>query len=95
MRAASYGRSRLALTPLHRWIRMPAASTSYDFARGITFEEHERYVRDAVTAADPYADFSRYDMVYIVPTKAATAVPFSPTYLYDPPPRASRRTAPG
>ncbi|MFD9487273.1 M6 family metalloprotease domain-containing protein [Streptomyces sp. NPDC059991] len=84
MRAASYGRSRLALTPLRRWIRMPAASTSYDFARGITFEAHEKYVRDAVTAADPYADFSRYDMVYIVPTKAATAVPFSPTYLYDP-----------
>ncbi|MFK8909966.1 M6 family metalloprotease domain-containing protein [Streptomyces sp. YS-3] len=84
MRTASHGSSRLALTPLRRWIRMPAASTSYGFARGITFEAHEKYVRDAVAAADPYADFSRYDMVYVVPTRAATAIPFSPTYLYDP-----------
>ncbi|MEU5541491.1 M6 family metalloprotease domain-containing protein [Streptomyces sioyaensis] len=84
MRTASYGRSRLALSSLKRWIRMPADSTSYGFTRDLTFEEHEKYVRDAITAADPYADFSRYDMVYIVPTKAAAAISFSPTYLYDP-----------
>ncbi|MEU7012036.1 M6 family metalloprotease domain-containing protein [Streptomyces sp. NPDC046332] len=84
MRTASYGRSRLAISSLHRWIRMPADSTSYAFARGLTFETHEKYVRDAIAAADPYADLSRYDMVYIVPTRAAAAIPFSPTYLYDP-----------
>lgn len=84
MRTASYGRTRLALSPLKRWIRMPAASDSYGFARGLTFEAHEKYVRDAITAADPYADLSRYDMVYVVPAKAASAISFSPTYLYDP-----------
>ncbi|AJC54379.1 M6 family metalloprotease domain-containing protein [Streptomyces sp. 769] len=84
MRTASYGRTRLALTALHRWVRMPATSDSYGFRRGLTFEAHEKYVRDAITAADPYADFSRYDMVYVVPTKAASAISFSPTYLYDP-----------
>ncbi|MEU1310525.1 M6 family metalloprotease domain-containing protein [Streptomyces cinnamoneus] len=84
MRTASYGRSQLDLTFAHRWIRMPAASTSYGFQRGLTFEAHERYLRDAVAAADPYADFSRYDMVYVVPTRAASAISFSPTYLYDP-----------
>ncbi|MEV5938498.1 M6 family metalloprotease domain-containing protein [Streptomyces sp. NPDC051994] len=84
MAKASYGRSRLAITSLRRWVRMPADSTSYGFARGLTFEAHEKYVRDAVTAADPYVDFSRYDMVYVVPDKAATAISFSPTYLYDP-----------
>ncbi|MFC9242519.1 M6 family metalloprotease domain-containing protein [Streptomyces sp. NPDC057136] len=84
MSRASYGRSRLAVTPLHRWIRMPADSTSYGFQRGLTFETHEEYVRDAITAADPYADLSRYDMVHVVPTKAARAVSFSPTYLHDP-----------
>ncbi|MFF4607868.1 M6 family metalloprotease domain-containing protein [Streptomyces sp. NPDC001339] len=84
MRTASYGRTRLALTSLHRWIRMPAASDAYGFERGLTFEAHEKYVRDAITAADPYADFSRYDMVYVVPTKTASAISFSPTYLYDP-----------
>ncbi|WP_329199029.1 MULTISPECIES: M6 family metalloprotease domain-containing protein [unclassified Streptomyces] len=84
MGSASYGRLRLENTPLRRWVRMPADSTSYGFARGLTFEAHEKYLRDAVTAADPYADFSRYDMVYVVPTRTATAIPFSPTYLYDP-----------
>lgn len=84
MRTASYGRTRLALTSLHRWIRMPAASDSYGFERGLTFEAHEKYVHDAITAADPYTDFSRYDMVYVVPTRTASAISFSPTYLYDP-----------
>ncbi|MFE1771409.1 M6 family metalloprotease domain-containing protein [Streptomyces sp. NPDC059008] len=84
LRTASYGRTRLALTSLHRWIRMPAAADSYGFERGLTFEAHEKYVRDAIAAADPYADFSRYDMVYVVPTREASAVSFSPTYLYDP-----------
>lgn len=84
MRRASYGRSRLALSSLHRWIRMPADSTSYGFERDLTFEAHEKYLRDAITAADPHADLSRYDMVYVVPTKAAAAITFSPTYLYDP-----------
>ncbi|WP_137994972.1 M6 family metalloprotease domain-containing protein [Streptomyces vilmorinianum] len=84
MRTASYGRAELAVSSLHRWIRMPADSVSYGFQRGLTFEAHEAYVRDAIAAADPYADFSRYDMVNIVPTRAATAIPFSPTYLYDP-----------
>ncbi|WP_171163634.1 M6 family metalloprotease domain-containing protein [Streptomyces sp. I05A-00742] len=84
MRTASYGRTRLDLTFSHRWVRMPAASTDYGFQRGLTFEAHERYLRDAVTAADPGVDFSRYDMVYVVPTRTAKAIPFSPTYLYDP-----------
>ena len=84
MRTAAYGRLRLSLDSLHSWVRMPADSTSYGFARGLTFEAHEKYVRDAIAAADPYADFSRYDMVYIVPTRTAAAIPFSPTYLYDP-----------
>ncbi|MET9373851.1 M6 family metalloprotease domain-containing protein [Streptomyces sp. NPDC002992] len=84
MNQASYGRLQLDITPVHRWIRMPAASTSYDYARGLTFEAHERYLRDAVTAADPQVDFAGYDMVHVVANKAAKAIPFSPTYLYDP-----------
>ncbi|MFD9906487.1 M6 family metalloprotease domain-containing protein [Streptomyces sp. NPDC059063] len=88
LRTASYGRTRLALTSLHRWIRMPAKSTTYGFERGLTFEAHEKYVRDAIAAADPHVDLSRYDMVYAVPTRTASAITFSPTYLYD-------RTTPG
>ncbi len=84
MRKDSYGRIRLGITPLKRWVRMPQDSTTYGFQRGITFQQHELYVREAVEAAKPYVDFSKYDMLYIVATKAAKAVSFSPTYLYDP-----------
>ncbi|MFJ7067857.1 M6 family metalloprotease domain-containing protein [Streptomyces sp. NPDC101115] len=84
LRKAGHGRLHLSMDALHQWIRMPAASTTYGFARGLSFEAHEKYVRDAIAAADPYADLSRYDMVYVVPTRTAAAIPFSPTYLYDP-----------
>ncbi|MGW2374522.1 MULTISPECIES: M6 family metalloprotease domain-containing protein [Kitasatospora] len=84
MRQDSYGRARLDIDPLKRWIHMPQAASSYGFERGITFEQHELYVKQAVQAADPYVDFSRYDMLYIVPTRTASAITFSPTYLYDP-----------
>jgi M6 family metalloprotease-like protein len=84
MKQDSYGRARLDIDPLKRWIHMPQASASYGFQRGITFETHEAYVKQAVEAAEPYTDFSKYDMLYIVPTKSASAISFSPTYLYDP-----------
>ncbi|NUK41102.1 M6 family metalloprotease domain-containing protein [Streptomyces lunaelactis] len=84
MQKDSYGRVKLDITPVDRWLRMPQESTTYGFDRGITFEEHELYVRQAVQAADPDVDFSQYDMVYIVPTKAAKAIKFPPTSLYAP-----------
>ncbi|MEV4738852.1 peptidase M6 [Streptomyces sp. NPDC049555] len=84
LRTASYGRLRLDVTASRRWARMPQASTAYGFQRGLSFEAHERYLRDAITAADPYEDFSSADMVYVVPVRTATAIPFSPTYLFDP-----------
>ncbi|WP_246470425.1 M6 family metalloprotease domain-containing protein [Streptomyces olivoverticillatus] len=81
---ASYGKAWLAMTQHPRWVRMPHASTDYGFARGLSHETHEAYIKDAVTAADPYVDFSRYDMVYVVPTRNASAISFTPTYIYEP-----------
>ncbi|WP_035840728.1 M6 family metalloprotease domain-containing protein [Kitasatospora azatica] len=84
MRQDSYGRTRLDVTPLNQWLHMPQDSASYGFQRGITFEQHEAYVKQAVEAAEPYADPSRYDMLYVVPTRSAAAISFSPTYLFNP-----------
>ncbi|MDH6136680.1 hypothetical protein P3T37_006111 [Kitasatospora sp. MAA4] len=84
MKQDSYGRLHLEIDPLKRWITMPQTSASYGFQRGITFDEQELYVKQAVQAAAPYTDFSKYDMLYIVPTRSASAISFSPTYLYDP-----------
>lgn len=81
---ASYGKTWLAITQYRSWVRMPHNSTDYGFARGLSHEAHEAYLKDAVTAADPSVDFSRYDMVYVVPTKNAAAISFTPTYVYDP-----------
>ncbi|MEU7897927.1 M6 family metalloprotease domain-containing protein [Nonomuraea sp. NPDC049152] len=80
----SNGRARLTVTPVRRWLRMPQDSTTYGFDRGITYEQHQRYVGQAVAAADAEVDFSRYDIVYIVPNRQASAITFSPTYLWDP-----------
>ncbi|MFE0134815.1 M6 family metalloprotease domain-containing protein [Streptomyces sp. NPDC059037] len=84
LRNASYGKARLDITRHQRWVRMPHKSTDYGYERGLSHEEHEAYVKDAVTAADPDVDFSRYDMVYVVATKNASAISFTPTYVYEP-----------
>ncbi len=81
---ASHGKAWLAITQQQRWVRMPHNSTDYGFARGLGHEAHEAYLRDAVTAADPQVDFSQYDMVYVVATRNASAISFTPTYVYDP-----------
>lgn len=81
---ASYGKAEVAITPVRTWFRMPQDSTTYGFDRGITYEQHQLYVKQAVAAADAQVDFSAYDIVYLVPPKNAAAIAFSPTYLWDP-----------
>jgi M6 family metalloprotease-like protein len=61
-RTVSYGRLDLRVEPTPRWLALPAPSADY------TGEANaERYLRDAVAAADPYVDFSAVDVVYIAP----------------------------
>ncbi|MEU7513444.1 M6 family metalloprotease domain-containing protein [Streptomyces sp. NPDC042898] len=81
---ASYGKTWLAISQHRQWVRMPRASTDYGFARGLTHETHEAYIKDAVAAADRSVDFSRYDMLYVVATRNAAAISFTPTYVYEP-----------
>lgn len=81
---ASYGKTWLAITQYRHWVRMPHNSTDYGFDRGLSHEAHEAYLKDAVTAADAAVDFSRYEMVYVVPTRNAAAISFTPTYVYEP-----------
>jgi M6 family metalloprotease-like protein len=57
----SNGRLTVSLTPDARWIRMPAPTTAYlPINSG---EAMYRYVKDAIAAADPTVDFSRYNHV--------------------------------
>lgn len=60
-RTVSYGRLELRVeaTP---WLALPAPSSVY-------LTDPERYLRDAVAAADPHVDFSDVDIVYIAPAR--------------------------
>jgi M6 family metalloprotease-like protein len=84
LHSASYGRLTLKIDRVDQWFRMPHASTDYDFQRGLTFQEQKAYIKDAVTAANASVDFSPYDIVYIVPPTAATAISFSPAFVGGP-----------
>ncbi|MEU1183021.1 M6 family metalloprotease domain-containing protein [Streptomyces sp. NPDC005820] len=71
---ASYGRFTLRAHPLKRWIRMPKPSTTYAIQRDWNAERRAAYLHDALTAADPQVDFSRYDLVYFVADPDAPGV---------------------
>lgn len=83
-REASYGRLSLNVTPVHKWYRMPKASTDYGLSQGVegdprgTSSDRARaYVQDAIAVSDPDVDYRPYDLVYIVSSKGA-ALPYSP-----------------
>ncbi|WP_030204955.1 M6 family metalloprotease domain-containing protein [Streptomyces sp. NRRL S-87] len=71
---ASYGKFHLVPHPQQRWIRMPKPSTAYGIKRDWEARDRAAYLRDAVAAADPVVDFSRYDIVYFVADPNAPGV---------------------
>ncbi|WP_329350750.1 M6 family metalloprotease domain-containing protein [Streptomyces sp. NBC_01261] len=71
---ASYGRFTLRPHPLRNWIRMPHPSTSYAIQRDWNPVNRAAYLRDALAAADPQVDFSRYGIVYFVADPDAPGV---------------------
>ncbi|WP_373430471.1 M6 family metalloprotease domain-containing protein [Streptomyces achromogenes] len=71
---ASYGRFSLRSHPLKQWIRMPKPSTAYAIRRDWSSEGRASYLHDALAAADPHVDFSRYDVVYFVADPDAPGV---------------------
>ncbi|AJC58197.1 hypothetical protein GZL_05622 [Streptomyces sp. 769] len=71
---ASYGKFRLRTHVHNRWVRMPHPSTSYGIQRDWDSGRRSAYLRDAVAAADPVIDFSRYDLVYLTADPGAPGV---------------------
>ncbi|MFD7918372.1 M6 family metalloprotease domain-containing protein [Streptomyces sp. NPDC059740] len=71
---ASYGRFTLRPHIHRRWVRMPHSSSSYGIRRDWDAGHRSAYLRDAVAAADPGVDFSRYDLVYLVADPDAPGV---------------------
>ncbi|CAM5401698.1 MULTISPECIES: M6 family metalloprotease domain-containing protein [Streptomyces] len=71
---ASYGRFSLRAHPMGHWLRMPKPSTAYAIQRDWRAADRAAYLRDALAAADPEVDFSRYDIVYFVADPDAPGV---------------------
>ena len=80
----SAGAVDLSITPVKHWLHMPQDSSSYGFVRGITWPQQALYVKQAGELAAQYVDLSKFDMIYIAPPKNATAITFSPAYVFDP-----------
>ncbi|TDC25970.1 peptidase M6 [Streptomyces sp. 8K308] len=69
----------IEVTSSDAWVRIPELSTAYPFDRGLSYEDHVRYIGDAVEAADADFDFSDTDVVWVVATEEAENISFSPT----------------
>jgi hypothetical protein len=80
--ASSYGRLTFDLkVDLSRFYRMPSASTTYQWTRALTGPIHVKYIADGLAAVGDRAMFGNIDVLYIVPTRAAKEISFSPTYM--------------
>ncbi|WP_256251055.1 M6 family metalloprotease domain-containing protein, partial [Streptomyces sampsonii] len=71
---SSYGRFTLRPHPQKEWLTMPQPSTAYEIRRDWNAASRSAYLRDALKAADPVVDFSRYDIVYFVADPDAPGV---------------------
>jgi M6 family metalloprotease-like protein len=66
-RTVSYGRLRIEVDPLARWLRLPRTLSEYTDGR------FEGAVNAAVAAADPAFDFSSFHAIYVVPSMPSLA----------------------
>ncbi|MGW7387091.1 M6 family metalloprotease domain-containing protein [Streptomyces sp. NPDC054794] len=81
-RTTSYGQLSLKVkADTSRFYRMPRKSTDYHFQRDLTTADHRRYITDALRAVGRSISFRGTQVLYIVPTGAAKAVSFSPTFM--------------
>jgi M6 family metalloprotease-like protein len=71
---ASYGKFALNPHPHRQWLQMPRPSTSYAIRRDWNAPHRAAYLKDALATADPYIDFSRYDIVYFIADPHAPGV---------------------
>ncbi|MEV0783403.1 M6 family metalloprotease domain-containing protein [Streptomyces sp. NPDC050423] len=71
---ASYGKFTLRPHPQKQWIQMPRPSVWYGIKRDWSNDRRSAYLHDAIDAADPEVDFSKYDIVYLVADPDAPGV---------------------
>lgn len=80
---SSGGKVKLSVSYHETWLRMSKSHLQYGFERGISFEEHFSYIKEAAKLASEEIDLREYDIFYIVPPKNASGIKFSPTLIDD------------
>ncbi|MFY1631673.1 hypothetical protein ACN27F_00090 [Solwaraspora sp. WMMB335] len=80
--AASYGQVTVDLDFTTSWLQMPDDHDEYGWPTP-TFEQHHKYMQDAVDLWDPTVDFSQYDPLYVVSPPGATGIGRSPAFIAD------------
>jgi len=79
--AQSYGRLKITFTPIFKWYRMSKPDADYGFGRGqFTFDEQLAYMQEAADLANADVDFSNYQLLYVVATKNASTIDYSPAF---------------
>lgn len=83
-KTSSYGKLSINVkADKSQFHRMPKNASDYEWNRGITYEQHEAYIQDALasysstTGQDP----PPVDVVYVVATRSAPAITYSPTFM--------------
>jgi M6 family metalloprotease-like protein/uncharacterized repeat protein (TIGR01451 family) len=63
---ASYGRMNLDLQSAGGWYRMSKPVADYGISACCSLPNVRAFVEEAITKADPFVDFSRYDAVWVI-----------------------------
>jgi hypothetical protein len=78
---SSYGRLNFQMqADTSKFHRMPQNSTYYNFIRNAQNMKGREYIGDAIKSVGTSFNFDAADVLYIVPTRRAEAIPFSPTF---------------
>lgn len=79
-RKISYNKLNLTVDCIYQWFTMPKNDADYGMDRVITYETHRNYIKDALDISCSTVDYTKYDILYIVPVHGS-AVPYSPTMV--------------
>ncbi|KAK2810711.1 hypothetical protein FQN50_002754 [Emmonsiellopsis sp. PD_5] len=79
---SSYGQLELEAVSDMQFHRMPQASSWYGYNREtFTSDIQLRYITDAIAASGSGTSYAGCEVLYIIPTQAASAIGFSPTFM--------------
>ena len=80
--AVSYGKLKLNLMPLHKWLHMSKPSGDYGLAMNMSGADIKAYTSEAVAIADPEYDFSQIDEIIVMTNPDALKVERGPAFYW-------------